>query len=236
MRTHVVVVCSVVGFLGLVIVILGVASEAATAQALVQGEIYIDGALNIKCVYRTTPALACGIVAALLALTAQVAVAAASLCCGCCSRTWELPKETRRVVGIALAAISWIIVIIVVALFIVGAAMNTKQNRDLTSNVECPVNPGSALFASATVFSLVATSLQIGSYVLLLEAPKRSTKPLATHKPEVAMGQQLQRDAEEVVEGGEPPLSLSNNFNQKLVHVISYRNNMYYNSSMSDGC
>ncbi|CAN6288560.1 unnamed protein product [Urochloa humidicola] len=201
MRTHVVVVCSVVGFLGLFIVILGVASEAATAQALVQGEISIDG----KCVYQATPALACGIVAALLALTAQVAVTAASLFCGCC-RTWEeLPKETRRVVGITLAAVSWIIVIIVVVLFIAGAAMNTDQNRDHTADEKCPVDPGSALFAAATVFSLVATGLQIASYVLLLATPKVSTKPLATQQPELVMGQP-KRDAEEVVAGGDPPV------------------------------
>ncbi|CAL4932698.1 unnamed protein product [Urochloa decumbens] len=203
MRMHVVVVCSVVGFLGLVIVILGVASEAATAQALVQGEYYNDGGLNVKCVYRATPALACGIVAALLALTAQVAVTAASLCCGCC-RTWELPKEMRRVVGIVVSAVSWIIVIIVVVLFIAGAAMNTDQKRDPTTDEKCPVDPGSALFAAATVFSLVATGLQIASYVLLLATPKVSTKPLGTQQPEVAMGQP-KRDAEEAVAGGDPP-------------------------------
>jgi hypothetical protein len=107
-RMHVVVLCSVVGFLGLVVVILGVASEAATAQALSSDvEIDIDGGgLKEKCVYRTTPALACGIVAALLALAAQVAVSTASLCSGCC-RTWELPKGTRSIVGVALSAASW---------------------------------------------------------------------------------------------------------------------------------
>ncbi|CAL4915988.1 unnamed protein product [Urochloa decumbens] len=204
MRMHVVVVCSVVGFLGLVIVILGVASEAATAQALVQGEYYYDdGGLNVKCVYRATPALACGIVAALLALTAQVAVTAASLCCGCC-RTWELPKEIRHVVGIVLSAVSWIVVIIVMVLFIAGAAMNTDQKRDRTTDEKCPVDPGSALFAAATVFSLVATGLQIASYVLLLATPKAPTKPVATQQPELAMGQP-KRDAEEAVAGGDPP-------------------------------
>lgn len=49
MRTHVGVVCSVVGFLGFVVVILGVASEAATAQSLVQNVYETDG-VNVKCV------------------------------------------------------------------------------------------------------------------------------------------------------------------------------------------
>ena len=96
-----------------------------------------------------------------------------------------------------------IFVIIVVALFIAGAAMNTDQKRDRTTDKKCPVDPGSALFAAATVFSLVATGLQIASYVLLAPA-KGSTKPLATQQqPEVAMGQPRQ-DADEVVAGGDP--------------------------------
>ena len=100
--------------------------------------------------------------------------------------------------------------IIVVALFIAGAAMNTDQKRDRTTDKKCPVDPGSALFAAATVFSLVATGLQIASYVLLAPA-KGSTKPLATQQqPEVAMGQpvklQPRQDADdEVVAGGDPP-------------------------------
>lgn len=106
MRVHIAVVCSVVGLLGFVILILGVAGEAATAQAYVWGS---------ACRYRTTPALSCGIVAALLAITAQVVVTAAGLCCGCC-RTWEVPTDTKRIVGIILSAISWYIQLNAVAI------------------------------------------------------------------------------------------------------------------------
>jgi len=106
-QLHVVVVCSVVGFLGLVLVILGVASEAATALALVG--LSKDGLYDVnKCVYQTTPALACGIVAGLLALAVQIAVTTTSLLCGCC-RTWELPRAARHIVGIVLSVVSWYI-------------------------------------------------------------------------------------------------------------------------------
>ena len=106
-QLHVVVVCSVVGFLGLVLVILGVASEAATALALVG--LSKDGLYDVnKCVYQTTPALACGIVAGLLALAVQIAVTTTSLLCGCC-RTWELPSGARRIVGIVISVVSWYI-------------------------------------------------------------------------------------------------------------------------------
>lgn len=107
MRMHVVVVCSVVGTLGLVIVILGVAGEDATALALVRTrpEFGISG-VSIKCVYRETPALACGIIAALLALANQIVVTATSLCCGCC-RDWDAPMDTKRIIGIVFSALSW---------------------------------------------------------------------------------------------------------------------------------
>jgi hypothetical protein len=98
-----------------------------------------------------------------------------------------------------------IFVIIVAALFFAGAAMNTDQKKDRPDDGKCPVDPGSALFAAATVFSLVATGLQIGSSCVLLLAtpPKGSTKPLATQQPELATGQpQPQQDAEVVVVAG----------------------------------
>lgn len=103
MEVHVAVVCSVVGFLGFVVLILGVAGEAATAKALAGTSYDIYG--TTKCQYRATAALGCGIVAALLVITAQVGVTAAGLCCGCC--TWEVPKQARRIVGMVLAAVSW---------------------------------------------------------------------------------------------------------------------------------
>jgi len=103
-QLHVVVVCSIVGFVGLVLVILGVASEASTVQI---PELESDG-FNVKCVYQTTPALGCGITAALLALAAQIAVTTTSLLCGCC-RTWELPSGARRIVGIVISVVSWYI-------------------------------------------------------------------------------------------------------------------------------
>ncbi|XP_062200534.1 uncharacterized protein LOC133903239 [Phragmites australis] len=211
MRMHVVVVCSAVGILGLVVAILGVAGEASTEKALVRGDTD-SGNDSFKCVYRTTSALGCGIVAALLALTAQVVVTAASVCCGCC-RTWEVPTKTRPIVGIVLSAVSWVMVIIVAALFIAGAALNTDGERRPTADNKCYVDPGSPLFAAATVLSLVATGLQIASYILLQETPTGgSTKTPAKQQPaELATGQPVQlepqQDAEKAVAGGDQPPS-----------------------------
>ncbi|KAL6906237.1 hypothetical protein ACP4OV_003838 [Aristida adscensionis] len=179
-RMHVVVVCAAVGALGFVTVILGVAGEAATAKALKVGA-SVDGD---NCAYRATAALGCGVVAALLALTAQVLVTAAALCCGCC-RKWELPTQARHIAGIAVSAVSWILTIIVVVLFIVGAAMNDDHERQPTDDDEiCILAPGNEEFAAATALSLAATCLQIASYILLQATAADSKKqPLSSPPP-----------------------------------------------------
>ncbi|KAK3120060.1 hypothetical protein QOZ80_9AG0680830 [Eleusine coracana subsp. coracana] len=210
---HVVVVCSLLGTLGLVIVILGVAGEAATAQAFVRYRTDIDiNGVTLKCVYRTTPALGCGIVAALLALTSQVVVTATSLCCGCCKK-WEIPTETRRIIGIVLSAVSWVMMIIVVAVFIAGAALNTDGEREANGDDKCYIAPGSQLFAAATVLSLITSGLQIASYIILQATPTAPAKSLATQEQqqELAVGQPVQleqqQDAEQMITGADPPPS-----------------------------
>ncbi|EER91792.1 hypothetical protein SORBI_3001G273600 [Sorghum bicolor] len=200
MRVHVAVVCSAVGLLGFIILILGVAGEAATAQAYVRGP--DDDIEAEKCQYRMTPALACGIAAALLAITAQVVVTATSLCCGCC-RTREVPKETRHIVGIILSAVSWITVIIVVALFIAGAALNADQEKQPDADGDCDRAPGNSMFAAATVLSVAATGMQIASYILLLVATSTTKTPLATEQLELAMGQPVVKPEPQVAVGSQ---------------------------------
>lgn len=141
-----------------------------------------------------------------------------------------------------------ILVITVVALFITGAAMNTHQKRDLPDDGKCPVDPGSVFFAAATVLSVVATSLQIGSCVLLLAPPpKGSTTPLATGQQELAAGQpEPQRDAEEVVADDDPPPpsapSLSDRVGAKLCRrgqptpMDFYKISESHSSALSSSC
>ncbi|KAL6642542.1 hypothetical protein ACP70R_020723 [Stipagrostis hirtigluma subsp. patula] len=210
MRMHVVIVCATVGALGFITVVLGVAGETSTAEALVGKR--INDFASVKCVYRTTPALGCGVVAALLALTAQVVVTAAGICCGCC-RTWEVPTVARRIVGIVLSAVSWILVIIVVVLFIVGAALNTDQERQPTADDKCYVAPGNGAFAAATILSLIVTGCQIASYILLQTIATGSMTPLSQQQQqqqpsEVAMAQpELKKATDQATDGGDLPPS-----------------------------
>ena len=110
-----------------------------------------------------------------------------------------------------------ITVLLVVALFIAGAALNVDQERQPDADGHCYHAPGSSLFAAATVLTVAATSMQIASYILLqvTTTPTSSTKPpMATQQPELAMGQPVvepepQQTAEEVaavaVGGQKPP-------------------------------
>ncbi|KAL6642543.1 hypothetical protein ACP70R_020724 [Stipagrostis hirtigluma subsp. patula] len=197
-RMHVAVVCSAVGAFGLVTVALGVAGEAYTAHAFVRrvGDSSND-VDSYKCVYQTTPALGCGIIAALFALTAQV-VGTAAACCWC-FRKCELAIGTNRVVAIVLSFISWIMVLIAVALFVAGGALNTDREALATVDNNCSVAPGSELFAGATVLSLIATGLQIVSCILLQKAAAGSAAAQQGPSP-VATGQPVKPEPQRVPE------------------------------------
>jgi hypothetical protein len=54
---------------------------------------------SVSCEYEASPAVGCGIVAALLALTTQIVATAATGCCGCC-RSWGIPSEDKRIVAV----------------------------------------------------------------------------------------------------------------------------------------
>ncbi|KAL6906239.1 hypothetical protein ACP4OV_003840 [Aristida adscensionis] len=205
MRMHVPVVCSAVGTLGLVTVILGVSGEAYTARALVRRVAADSPGGGYRCVYQTTPALGCGVVAALFALTAQV-LGTAAACCGC-FRNCELPIGTNRIVGIVLSFLSWVIVLITVALFIAGGAFNTDREAQATTDDKCYVAPGIELFATATVLSLIATGFQIASYILLqppAAGSSSSSSPVATGEPVKAEPQQGAEHAAANGGGGAP--------------------------------
>ena len=96
--------------------------------------------------------------------------------------------------------------LLVVALFITGAALNADQERQHDADGDCSRAPGSSLFAAATVLAVAATGMQVASYILLQVTTTltSSTKPLmATQQPELAMGQPVvepkpQQTAEEV--------------------------------------
>ncbi|EMS60406.1 hypothetical protein TRIUR3_10955 [Triticum urartu] len=55
------------------------------------------------CKYERSPATACGVVAAVLALTTQIL---ASIAIGCCG-AWQNPKRANRIAAVVFYVISW---------------------------------------------------------------------------------------------------------------------------------
>lgn len=97
MQKRALVVCAAAAVLGLAAAVLGFAAERFKNKAFVRSDVF-------RCEYRRTPALGCGVLAALLSLAAVALVTAASGCfgrfgaaapgtrarqsrgCGCCRR------------------------------------------------------------------------------------------------------------------------------------------------------
>lgn len=64
---------------------------------------------GLWCEYSGSPAVGCGVLAMLLALTTQIVATAATGCCGWC-RTWGIPGEAKRIVAVVLSSVSWYLV------------------------------------------------------------------------------------------------------------------------------
>ncbi|KAE8794876.1 hypothetical protein D1007_30442 [Hordeum vulgare] len=186
-----VMACAVVGIiLGLITAIMGITSAASAAQSLVIRKKWEDHSLSLSvwCEYQGSPAVGCGVMAALLALTTQIVATIATGCCGCC-RTWGIPSEAKLIVAVVLSTISWVLAIIVVILFIVGAV--ASRDRELPTNaVGICVPPGTGVFVAATILFLISMFCQITSYVLLqATVVAGSTKPSLAQESGITMGQ-----------------------------------------------
>ncbi|CAM0885026.1 unnamed protein product [Alopecurus aequalis] len=198
----------VVAALGLLTVILGIAGTALAAQG--QGEL-VERSYSLWCEYRASPAVGCGVVALLLALTTQIVASAATGCCSLC-RSWGIPSEPKRIVAVILSAFSWILSIIVVVLFMVAAIVIIGGNEP-TEDGNC-VPPGTGEFAAATILFIITVVFQIASYILLdaTTVAAGSDKPLAQESG-IPIGQPAAETLDNVDQkaaaGGDPPPPLA---------------------------
>ncbi|XP_006655353.2 uncharacterized protein LOC102703219 [Oryza brachyantha] len=131
-----IIVSSVVGSLGVLSAILGFAAEAAKLGDCAS-------------------ALGLAVTASIFLMMAQVTVAAAGGCCGCC-KSRAMPSEAKRIVGVVCAAISWVAAVVAFALFVDGS---------IGAAVACVGLVGE--FAGAAVLVLLSTGLGITSFVML---------------------------------------------------------------------
>jgi hypothetical protein len=82
-----------------------------------------------KCLYPENPATALGVCAAVFLLLAQITVSAVGGCCGCC-KSRSIPSETKRIIGVICAVMSWLVTADITA----GTVWLYSTNRDSCRN------------------------------------------------------------------------------------------------------
>ncbi|RCV17567.1 hypothetical protein SETIT_3G230200v2 [Setaria italica] len=165
-----IIVCSVIGSLGVLSAILGFSAEGTKLTPytiLVYGD---------ECIYPQNPALGLGVCAAIFLLVAQVTFSAVGGCCGCC-KSRSIPSETKRIVGIVCAVFSWIAAVIAWALLIEGASWNANVVRETAPF--CPYLKD-GIFAGAGVLALAATALGVTSSIMLQRQPVAAAAAVGT--------------------------------------------------------
>ncbi|CAL4893737.1 unnamed protein product [Urochloa decumbens] len=166
-----IIVCSVVGSLGVLSAILGFSAEGTK---LTPNDILV---FDDECIYPQNPALGLGVCATIFLLVAQITVTAVSGCCGCC-KSRAFPSETKRIVAIVCAVASWIAAVIAWALLIQGAAWNANVAR-ATAPSCFYLKDG--IFAGGAVLTLAATALGLASFIMLRRQPAANAPATAVH-------------------------------------------------------
>lgn len=175
-----IVICGVVGFLGLLAAVLGFVAEAKHVRA---NDVTLTP--GGTCVYPRSPALALGTTAGLALLIAQVIVNGA-VGCICCARGGPYPPSSNRTIAIICLVVSWITFAIAFLLLMAGAALNDKHNADLSSFREFCYVVRSGVFAGGAVLALATVILAIIYYITASAAKKSAWAP---HNQNIAMAQ-----------------------------------------------
>ncbi|XP_058206367.1 uncharacterized protein LOC131319930 isoform X1 [Rhododendron vialii] len=155
-----VIICSVVGFLGLLSAALGFAAEAKRIKA---SQIHITP--YSTCIYPSSPALGLALSAAVALMIAQIIVSTATGCFCCRRGSYQSNSNSR--LGVICFVISWITFINAFRLFLSGAVLNGHHVNEYFDNTSyCfTVRPG--VFAGAAVLSLATVVLGIVCYLAL---------------------------------------------------------------------
>ncbi|KAL6610281.1 hypothetical protein ACP70R_040250 [Stipagrostis hirtigluma subsp. patula] len=176
MDASVIVLSVVVGLFGVASAVLGFIAEATK---LTDNDIVINEGLE-ECDYPPNSAFVLSLVAVPLLAVGQIIASLAAGCCGCC-RPLHGASESKRVVGIIAAVLSWIAALVAGAFYLEGAVWNAPFTRPFAW---CKILKDGA-FRRAALIGLAATALGIIGYVML-----RGRAPAATPStaPEPAAG------------------------------------------------
>ncbi|KAI3720507.1 hypothetical protein L2E82_31494 [Cichorium intybus] len=165
-RRKSIVVCALVGFLGLVSAVLGFVAEAKRVKG---SEVKFSS--PSECVYPRSPALALGLTAAVCLLIAQVIMNVATGCI--CCRRGPQSSTSNWTLAIVCFVVSWFTFVIAFLLLLTGAALNDEHGEESMyfGSYNCYViKPG--VFAGAASLSLTSVVVGIVYYYLSLTATK----------------------------------------------------------------
>lgn len=176
------IICAVVGFLGLLSAILGFAAEGKRIKA----SQVVETSPGV-CSYPKSPAYALGITAAFALLFAQITIAVVSGCF-CCRRN-SFPSTTHWALALVCFIISWFTFVLAFLVFLGGAFLNNQHGEQdaYLSYYHCYVlKPG--VFSTASVLALASVALGILYYVTL-SSGKLVSNPVGTNQSGIAMGE-----------------------------------------------
>ncbi|KAL2558889.1 hypothetical protein Fot_03628 [Forsythia ovata] len=161
MERKVILLCSVVGFLGILSAATGFAAEAKRIKGS-----QVQFPTPDECIYPRSPALGLGLTAALALVIAQIIITAATGCI--CCRKGPRQSNSNWTLALTCSVVSWFTFGIAFLLLLSGAALNRQHGEEnlYFGNYYCyVVKPG--VFAGAAVLSLASVILGIIYYITL---------------------------------------------------------------------
>ncbi|KAL6581620.1 hypothetical protein OROMI_007543 [Orobanche minor] len=166
MERKVIVVCCVVGFLGLLSAATGFAAEAKR----IKGD-QVKFTSPDECAYPGSPALGLGLTAAVALMIAQIIINVATGCI--CCRKGPHQSNSSWTLALICFVVSWFTFVVAFLLFLTGAALNDQRGEEnfYLGYYYCyVVKPG--VFAGASVLSLASVVLGIVYYLTLKRQEK----------------------------------------------------------------
>ncbi|KAL3846024.1 hypothetical protein ACJIZ3_003427 [Penstemon smallii] len=185
MEKRVIVVCCVVGFLGLLSAATGFAAEAKR----VKGD-QVQFPSPSVCIYPRSPALGLGLTAAISLLIAQIIISIATGCICCRKGSHQL--NSNWTLALVCFVVSWFTFVIAFLLLLTGAALNEQHGEEnlYFGNYYCyVVKPG--VFGGAAFLSLASVMLGIVYYLALISEKNTNSDPSFPTRNQggIAMGQ-----------------------------------------------
>lgn len=155
------IVCSIVGILGIISAILGFLAEATRIKAS-----DVQPRASGRCHYPKSPALSFGLGAAVSLMVAQAIINTVAGCL-CCRRNSPPSTSVNWSLALISYTVSWIAFIIAFLLLLTGAALNDQKSEEsMYFGDYCyVVKPG--VFSAGAVLSLASVALGIFYYFTL---------------------------------------------------------------------